>query len=87
MKLLSQDLLIQTRKSKIESEYSIGGGYPRHYGPQITKTHQRLSSTQPIGILDENGYERINRVYYEMGYSPCITGRDYKDPIKVLIYE
>lgn len=43
--------------------------------------------TQPIGIIDTDGYERINRVYSDKGYSPCIAGRDYKDPIKVLIYE
>jgi len=41
--------------------------------------------TKPIGILDKNGYEKINRVYYWRGYSPCITGRDYKDPIKILV--
>ena len=43
--------------------------------------------TKPIGILDSDGYEKINRVYWECGYSPCVTGRDYKDPIKVLVYE
>ena len=43
--------------------------------------------TNPIGIIDPDGYERINRVYWEGGYSPCITSRDYKDPVKVLIYE
>ena len=42
---------------------------------------------KPIGIIDTNGYERINRVYFEKGYSPCITSRDYKDPIKILVYE
>lgn len=41
--------------------------------------------TKPIGILDKNGYERINRVYYFGGYSPCITGRDCRDPIKILV--
>lgn len=41
--------------------------------------------TKSIGILDKNGYEKINRVYYWGGYSPCVTGRDYKDPIKILV--
>lgn len=41
--------------------------------------------TKPIGILDKDGYERINRVYYWGGYSPCITGRDCRDPIKILV--
>lgn len=45
------------------------------------------NETAPIGILNPNGYERVNRVYWCGGYSPCITGRDYKDPIKVLVYE
>lgn len=63
------------------------GGSAKHYEQQITKIRPRLSLTQPIGILNPNGYERVNRVYSEEGYSPCITGRDYKDPIKVLIYE
>ena len=44
-------------------------------------------ATNPIGIIDPNGYERINRVYSWCGYAPCVTGRDYKDPIRVLIYE
>ena len=44
-------------------------------------------STNPIGILNPEGYERINRVYWEGGYSPCVTSRDYKDPIRVLIDE
>ena len=43
--------------------------------------------TVPIGIINPDGYERVNRVYSEDGYSPCITGRDYKDPIKVLVYD
>ena len=46
-----------------------------------------VSLTQPIGIINPDGYERVNRVYWERGFSPCITGRDYKDPVKILIYE
>ncbi len=45
------------------------------------------NETKPIGILDPNGYEKINRVYWQGGFSPCVTGRDYKDPIKVLVYD
>lgn len=44
------------------------------------------NSTNPIGIIDPNGYEKINRVYTWCGFAPCVTGRDYKDPIKVLVY-
>ncbi len=47
----------------------------------------KSQETKPIGIIDPNGYEKINRVYWEHGFSPCITGRDYKDPVKVLVYE
>ena len=47
----------------------------------------RKNETTPIGIINPDGYERVNRVYWQEGYSPCVTGRDYKDPIKVLIYE
>ena len=45
-----------------------------------------MKLTQPIGILNPDGYERINRVYWQEGFSPCLAGRDYKDPPKVLIY-
>lgn len=41
----------------------------------------------PIGIIDEGGYEHNNRVYSWGGISPCISSREYKDPIKVLVYE
>ena len=49
------------------------------------KTAHRNS--QPIGIIDENGYERVNRVYHEDGLQPAVCQRDYKDPIKVLVSE
>lgn len=34
------------------------------------KTAQPNSA--PIGIIDENGYERVNRVYHEDGISPAV---------------
>ena len=37
-----------------------------------------------IGIIDPDGYEKVNRVYSPSGDCPTITARDYKDPIKVL---
>ena len=37
-----------------------------------------------LGIINPNGYEKVNRVYSSGGVSPTITARDYKDPIKVL---
>lgn len=51
------------------------------------KNKYKKYEIKPIGILDPTGYEKINRVYWELGFSPCITGRDYKDPIKVLVYD
>lgn len=36
-----------------------------------------------VGIIDENGYEKVNRVY-KGGISPTVTARDYKDAIKVV---
>lgn len=43
--------------------------------------------TSPIGIIDSSMYEHNNRVYPGWGYSPAISAREWKDPIKVLIYE
>ena len=37
-----------------------------------------------LGIIDPNGYEKVNRVYCIHGDSPTITARDYKDPIKII---
>ena len=79
---LNPDKTVQDRVRVLSA-----GGCHKHYEQQITRTRQKLLLTQPIGIPDPNGYERINRVYSEEGYSHCITGRDYKDPIGVLIYE
>ena len=36
-----------------------------------------------IGIIDNNGFEKANRVY-KAGSSPTIQARDFKDSIKVL---
>ena len=44
-------------------------------------------NSAPIGIIDENGYERVNRVYHEDGLQPAVCQRDYKDPIKILVCE
>lgn len=38
-----------------------------------------------IGIIDPDGYEKVNRVYSPSGDCPTITARDYKDPIKVMM--
>ena len=35
-----------------------------------------------LGIIDPDGYEKVNRVYGTHGDCPTITARDYKDPIK-----
>ena len=45
------------------------------------------NKTSPIGIIDNNKYEHNNRVYGWFGYCPAISAREFKDPIKVLIYE
>lgn len=37
-----------------------------------------------LGLIDPEGYERVNRVYDTSGLSPTITARDYKDPVKIL---
>ena len=37
-----------------------------------------------LGIINDNGYEKVNRVYDISEESPTITARDYKDPIKIL---
>ena len=37
-----------------------------------------------LGVIDKDGYERVNRVYSIYGDSPTITARDYKDPIKIV---
>ena len=38
-----------------------------------------------IGIL-ENTYDISSRIYEISGISPTISARDYKGPIKVLVY-
>ena len=38
-----------------------------------------------LGLIDPNGYERDNRVYYGMGSCPTISAREWKDPLKILI--
>lgn len=37
-----------------------------------------------LGIINPDGYEKVNRVYSPQGITPTITARDYKDPIKIL---
>ena len=37
-----------------------------------------------IGIINPDGYEKVNRVYNPSGDCPTLTARDYKDPIKIL---
>ncbi len=37
-----------------------------------------------LGVIDKEGYEKVNRVYSIQGESPTITARDYKDPIKIV---
>lgn len=39
-----------------------------------------------IGVM-EDGYEHNNRVYPFFGFCPSLSGREYKDPIKVLVEE
>ena len=43
--------------------------------------------TNPIGIIDQDGFEQNNRVYWWGGYSPTILARCFKDPVRVLVYE
>lgn len=45
--------------------------------------------TTPIGIIDSEMYEHNNRVYdgVDNGICPAISAREWKDPIKVLVYE
>lgn len=47
----------------------------------------RENKTTPIGIIDGDKYEHNNRVYPYFGFCPSLSAREYKDPIKVLIYE
>lgn len=37
-----------------------------------------------LGIINPDGYEKVNRVYSIYGDSPTLQSRDYKDPIKIL---
>lgn len=37
-----------------------------------------------LGIINPDGYEKVNRVYSIMGECPTLTARDYKDPIKIV---
>ena len=39
---------------------------------------------KPIGLM-KPGFEHNNRVYYEENYCACISAREYKDPLKVLV--
>ena len=32
-----------------------------------------------------SGYEKQNRVYDRKGICPCLTQRDYKDPVRVMV--
>lgn len=43
--------------------------------------------TIPVGIIDSSMYEHNNRVYPYWGLCPSLSAREYKDPIKVLVYE
>lgn len=47
----------------------------------------KSGNTTPVGIIDSNKYEHNNRVYPFWGYCPSLSAREYKDPIKVLVYE
>lgn len=44
------------------------------------------NETTPIGVMTP-GYEHNCRVYSQNGYAPAISAREWKDPIKVLVYE
>lgn len=45
-------------------------------------------NTIPIGIIDHDGYEHNNRVYdgVNNGISPAISAREWKDPIKMVVF-
>ena len=45
--------------------------------------------TRPIGIIDAGMYEHNNRVYdgVNNGICPTLSSREWKDPIKVVVYE
>lgn len=47
-----------------------------------SKKEQELS--KPIGVM-KPGYEHNNRVYYEENIMACLSNREYKDPLKVLV--
>ena len=47
----------------------------------------KTQETSPIGIIDNQRYERNNRVYAFWCLQPTICAREWKDPVKVLVYE
>ena len=40
-----------------------------------------------LGVIDASKYEHNNRVYGVGGACPCVSSREYKDPLKILVYE
>ena len=53
----------------------------------VMKESSNTRETSPVGIIDVKGYERDNRVYAFWRYAPTLSAREWKDPIKVLVYE
>ena len=64
----------------------MGGGISCNQSNGLQRPGKDIDREIMLGLLDANGYEKLNRVYSVNGLCPTVTARDYKDPIKVMVW-
>ena len=73
-----------SRNQELEKSPTVSQQEQIEASQTCSKKEQEL--LKPIGLM-KPGFEHNNRVYYEENYCACISAREYKDPLKVLVNE